>query len=258
MNTTLQEKPGTWSADYPVRSYEVDAAGRLSTPSILNLMQDAASRHAGSMGLSVEQLAKENATWVLSQLRMKILTPPRFGETATVRTWIAGEDRRIFSLREFQLISGKGEIFAEAASAWMAIDVIKHRPLRIRTFDDRIETVPEQRVFSTPLEKLPTVDCPVVKTTIHVTYSDLDINQHVNNACYVKWLIDSASDRLRNGQMLEEIEADYLGEARLGDSVAVCSNATDVAASSCHHVIRGADSGRRLMHARTTWKNASA
>jgi hypothetical protein len=45
--------------NYSIRSYEIDAGGRLSIPSIFNLLQDAASNHALRLGVSVHQLLEK-------------------------------------------------------------------------------------------------------------------------------------------------------------------------------------------------------
>jgi len=65
-------EPNIWKETYQIRSYEVDCHHRLSVLSIFNFMQEAASRHAEALGVSIQQLISENYTWLLSRLKIKI------------------------------------------------------------------------------------------------------------------------------------------------------------------------------------------
>jgi hypothetical protein len=65
-------EPNIWKETYQIRSYEVDCHHRLSVLSIFNFMQEAASRHAEALGVSIQQLLSENYTWLLSRLKIKI------------------------------------------------------------------------------------------------------------------------------------------------------------------------------------------
>ena len=65
-------EPNIWKETYQIRSYEVDCRHRLSILSIFNFMQEAASRHAEALGVSIQQLLSENFTWLLSRLKIKI------------------------------------------------------------------------------------------------------------------------------------------------------------------------------------------
>jgi hypothetical protein len=57
-------EPNIWKGTYQIRSYEVDCHRRLSVLSIFNFMQEAASRHAEALGVSIQQLLSENYTWL--------------------------------------------------------------------------------------------------------------------------------------------------------------------------------------------------
>jgi len=67
-------KSNIWQENYPIRSYEVDCGGKLSIIAIFNFMQEAASKHAAALGVSIQQLREEDFTWLLSRLKIKINT----------------------------------------------------------------------------------------------------------------------------------------------------------------------------------------
>ena len=75
---------------YQIRSYEVDCRNRLSILSIFSFMQEAASKHAAALGVSIHQLFAENFTWLLSRLKIKIDSYPGWNDRIQVGTWPSG------------------------------------------------------------------------------------------------------------------------------------------------------------------------
>jgi medium-chain acyl-[acyl-carrier-protein] hydrolase len=236
---------------YAIRSYEVNAGGRLSIPSIFNLLQDAASSHALKLGVSVPQLLASNYTWVLSRIFLKMNRYPGWGDTIQVHTWPSGI-QRVFALRDFDIRQEDCTIGA-CVSAWIIIDAANRHPIRPTSFARQLNPVDRQHVLAYPLGKLPLLKTPRIAKQFSVRYRDLDINQHVNNACYIEWLLECIPGMLENGHCLSELEVNFLGEALQGDSVlARCCPQDEEGLRFAHDVLRETD-GRELVRARTTW-----
>ena len=238
--------------DYGIRSYEIDAGGRLSIPSIFNLLQDAASNHALRLGVSVHQLLEKNYTWVLSRMMLKMHGFPAWRDPVRIRTWPSGI-QTVFAMRDFEILDKTGRILGSAVSAWIVIDADKRRPVRPTSFADQINSVEGMRAFDHPLNKLPKVDAADVENRFFVRYHDLDINQHVNNVSYVEWLLESIPGFGRQGLTLEELEINYLGEAFKGDRIiSMCQKDNLSGARFSHSIVREEDQ-QELVRARTCW-----
>jgi acyl-ACP thioesterase len=238
--------------DYEIRSYEIDAGGRLSIPSIFNLLQDAASNHALRLGVSVHQLLKENHTWVLSRMMLKMDAFPVWRDPIRVRTWPSGI-QTVFALRDFEILDNTGRIIGSAVSAWIVIDADKRRPVRPTSFADQINSVKDLRAFDHPLNKLPSVNTAEFENRFFVRYHDLDINQHVNNVSYIEWLLESTPGFGREGLTLEELELNYLGEAFKGDRIiCMCRKDNPSGTRFSHSIVREEDQ-LELVRARTFW-----
>jgi medium-chain acyl-[acyl-carrier-protein] hydrolase len=238
---------------YAIRSYEVNAGGRLSIPSIFNLLQDAASSHALKLGLSVPQLLANNYTWVLSRIYLKMNQYPGWGDTIQVHTWPSGI-QRVFALRDFDLHQD-GCSIGSCISAWIIIDAANRRPVRPTSFARQLNPVDRKHVLEHPLGKLPVLKTPQIEKRFSVRYRDLDINQHVNNASYIEWLLECLPGIVENGRCLSELEVNFLGEALHGDTVlARCQNLDEKSKLIAHDILREAD-GRELIRARTSWAN---
>jgi acyl-ACP thioesterase len=86
-------EPNIWKETYQIRSYEVDCHHRLSVLAMFNFMQEVASRHAEALGVSIQQLLSENYTWLLSRLKIKIVSFPVWKDRIQIRTWPSGNFR---------------------------------------------------------------------------------------------------------------------------------------------------------------------
>ena len=239
------------SRAYTIRSYEVDARGRLSILSIFNLLQDSASKHALKLGVSVPQLLASNYTWVLSRICLKMQHFPGWGDVMHVHTWPSGI-RRVFALRDFDMRQGNMTIGA-CVSAWIIIDAAKRRPIRPNSFEEQLNPVDRKPVLDHPLGKLPRLADSQFEKRFTVRYRDLDINQHVNNVSYVEWLLECSPALTETSWMLSELEVNFLSEALLGDVVvARCAHLDDSGRQMSHDLIRESD-GQELIRARTAW-----
>jgi acyl-ACP thioesterase len=239
--------------DCSIRSYEIDAGGKLSSPSIFNLLQDAASNHALRLGVSVHQLLEKNYTWVLSRMMLKMGAFPAWRDLIRIRTWPSGI-QTVFALRDFEILDNTGQIIGSAVSAWIVIDADKRRPVRPTSFADQINSVKDLRAFDHPLNKLPRVDAADSENRFFVRYHDLDINQHVNNVSYIEWLLESTPGFGREGLTLKELELNYLGEAFKGDRIiSMCRKDDGPGTRFTHRIVREEDQ-LELVRARTCWQ----
>ena len=237
---------------YAIRSYEVNAGGRLSIPSIFNLLQDAASSHALKLGVSVPQLLADNYTWVLSRIYLKMSHHPGWGDTIQVHTWPSGIER-VFALRDFDIRQDDCAI-GSCISAWIIIDTNNRRPVRPTSFARQLNPLDRQHVLDHPLVKLPVLKTPQSEKRFSVRYRDLDINQHVNNVSYIEWLLECIPDMVENGLCLSELEVNFLGEALHGDRVlARCCPQNEKGLRFAHDVLRESDE-LELIRARTSWQ----
>jgi len=242
-----------WCEDYQVRSYEVDRRNQLSIQSIFNFMQEAASRHAAKLGVSVQQLLAENYTWLLSRLKIRIDAYPGWKDQIQVSTWPSGT-QQLFALRDFKLKGGNNQVIAAAISAWLIIDLQKRRPVRIAPFVDRLKPIEGSHILHGRLDKLPTLSNAFHEKSFVVRHSDLDINQHVNNVNFVEWVLEGVPAVTLNTSVPSELEVNFLAEAFYEDQIrATCSPQDPDHTTFLHSLIRQQD-GRELARARTKWR----
>ena len=115
-----------------VASYEADLTGKLSLFALFNRFQDLAEIHAAYLQVGYDLLRESKLAWILSRIKVQILSLPGWGDTVQLATWPKGIDR-LFAQREFSLKNEMGETLVLATSAWLLVDIEKNRPQRIET-----------------------------------------------------------------------------------------------------------------------------
>jgi acyl-ACP thioesterase len=252
-NSISTPEPNVWQETYQIRSYEVDCHHRLSILAIFNFMQEAASRHAAALGVSIQQLLAENHTWLLSRLKIKIASLPVWQDRIHIRTWPSGA-QRLFALRDFELQDNDNQAIAAAVSAWLVLDVEKRRPVRIGPFVERLKPLEGDHILPDTLDKLPGLAMRTHEKKFVVRYRDLDINQHVNNASFVEWLVESIPIRVLHTSAPAELEINFLAEAFLDDHILAACHPLDPAYTEFHHSLLRRQDGQELARARTVWR----
>ena len=251
--TVSASEPNIWQETYQIRSYEVDCNHRLSIIAVFNFMQEVASRHAEALGVSIQQLLSENYTWLLSRLKIKIAAFPAWKDQIKIRTWPSGA-QRLFALRDFEIQDKDNQLIASAISAWLVLDVQKHRPVRIGPFIDRLRPLEGDHILPETLDKLPGLEFRTHEKKFVVRHRDLDINQHVNNASFVEWMVESVPAGVLNTSVLAELEINFLAEAFYEDRIlAACHCQNSNQTEFFHSIIRQQD-GQELVRARTVWR----
>lgn len=165
-----------------------DCYGRLKVSELFKFMQECAMNHAELMGVGMEAMHVLESTFILSRMKINILTMPSFRENIVIKTYPAGIER-LFYIREFE-ISSDGVKIAEARSLWLVINFKTRRPVRDREFGSGFPCVSFASInMESPEKPVVRVDAPEILSKT-VGYSDIDILGHANNTCYIAWVCD--------------------------------------------------------------------
>jgi len=207
---------------FRISSFDTDPLGRARLTTLAGFFQEMAYLHAGGLGFGYRDLEQKNSFWVLSRIKIGIDRYPFWDEEVMVETWHNGVER-LFGLREFRVFDRDEHPVARATSAWLILDAKTRRPLRP---DENLLNAGTGRgfLFEGRPERIDIPGNAGLLSTRRVAYSDLDIMGHVNNVKYMEWCIDlcmETSDPAGPGLGIQELEINYKGEARQGDSVEI-------------------------------------
>lgn len=204
-----------YEKQFEVLSYQIDPNGHLRWGALGDLLQEIAWKHADSKDFG-QNLFEQGFHWVLSRMSIQVQQFPSWGDLVTVKTAGRGIDK-LFALREFLVEDAAGNPLATAMSAWLLLDSGSKRPKRPNQILPA-ELFPPQAESELLPEKLP------ILTTTHkgkgflVRPSDLDMNNHVNNVSYIRWVEDfCTASRIQ----FSGLEINYLAEALLNETVEI-------------------------------------
>ena len=222
---------------FKVRSYECGPDGRATLPTICNLLQEAASLHAATLGFGKGDFAAagENISWVLTRMVVKMNRYPVWEDELTVETFPRG-GRKIVAWRDFEVKDAKGGTLGVASSEWMIIDLATRK----------IHAVPEKVFAANDPKNAPVLglepfakfrfpaDTEVRQPEIFTAMkSQIDLNGHVNNVHYINWMLEPCESRCP-----AEMEVVFRSETFAGDEVRV---ETAVADGYTYHRVSAPD-----------------
>jgi medium-chain acyl-[acyl-carrier-protein] hydrolase len=239
-----------------IRSYEVDAHGRLQAPILCRLLQEAATIHAADLGVSVESLIDGGVAWVLSRLSLAMDRWPGVEDEVVIETWPEALDR-LTTERRFEIRGATGDRLGHASTLWLVLDLHRRRPIRVpAAVADALSRheLGDRPVRPAELEVPDPVDRAVRFT---VRRSDLDKAGHANNTSYVEWALEAVPDRVWEAYQLAELHISYRSECRRGAEITSGSLTSDGGATCdvLHRLIRSED-GEVAAVARSAWRLA--
>lgn len=155
--------------------------------------------------------------WMLYRWKVEIIEYPKAKDDVQVNTWISKLDR-FYAFREFTLTDEIGRTMVKASTVWLCIDMSKKRPIRIpKEYSEVMEEVGEANFKNfSDFKDLPEIDS---YSDFKVRRSDIDSNNHVNNAKYLSWIVESMTEDIYNDYRLSEFEIIYKKEIKYGDVI---------------------------------------
>lgn len=202
-----------YEREYYLRTADFDPSMNLLPTAILDLFQDVAGCHSIVLGCGLYDLLKIDRAWVLVNTKYTVLKSVKMFEKVVVKTWPLAP-RGVRYQREYQIINAQGEVVVIGSQTWTIID-LKNRKI-LPAGDVYTSLNGEFLQDKNYQEKLMRIPQAVVSVTaeanIKMLPSDLDVNGHVNNVRYAKFVYDNAN--LQNGEYFKELQIDYHKELK--------------------------------------------
>jgi acyl-ACP thioesterase len=170
---------------FKIEGQQIGVGNRIKLSGIADVLQIAAWRHAEELGFGIDDMmVKENRTWALTRLHIEIDRYPKYGEEIVVKTWPKKGDR-IFAFRDW-LIEIDGNLIIKATSTYLMIDLTTRRPLSLEGIYDNTIAPVGLHAIEEPAARIDDV-AQDLNREIYSSFSDLDVNNHVNNPRYLDW-----------------------------------------------------------------------
>lgn len=212
---------------YKIKSYEADLNAALKPQSMMLLMQELANLHADALGFGYDNLMEKGIIWVLSRSHVIFRRVPKWREKVSFRTWHKGSDK-LFGLRDFIMTGAGGEEIATATTSWLIIGTESRKVQRIEQhIGNDHPSVNLVHAIEKPAPKL--ISPPELKfiRSRFVEFTDIDMNNHTNNARYMEWALDSIHDTIPSDGFISEFAVNFNHESKIGEKLDHYSCKTD-------------------------------
>ncbi|MBR5478829.1 MAG: hypothetical protein IKU84_01470 [Clostridia bacterium] len=204
---------------YEVGAGEGDRFDLCKTSALLNFMQDAATRHSEIMGISRDVLiTKYRTIWILARCLIKLNRPIRTYENLQIETWHRGFQGPLW-YRDFEF-KIDGETVGYATNVWVTADAVTHKMKRPEGFEEinTLSAAPDRSLGIT-LGKIKTPDDLNTVCERIVRFSDLDVNQHLNNAKYGDLVCDAVLFSAEKPCYFSSLQINYNNESLIGEKI---------------------------------------
>ncbi|XP_077221077.1 palmitoyl-acyl carrier protein thioesterase, chloroplastic-like [Tasmannia lanceolata] len=213
-----------------VRSYEVGADKTATLETILNLLQETALNHVWMSGLlgdgfgATHGMMRNNLIWVVTRMHVQVDSYPIWGEVLEIDTWVGASGKN--GMQRDWLIRSHltGQVFVRATSTWVMMNQ-ETRRLSKMPEEVRAEISPwfinRQAIQEDITEKIIKLDdkAKYGNSDLKPKRTDLDMNHHVNNVKYVRWMLEAIPDLFFEGHQLSSIILEYRRECGSSDIV---------------------------------------
>ena len=223
---------------FRVEARDTDLFNQCRPSSLLNFLQEAATRHAIELHVSRWEMAERyNCFWMMARIWYRLDKPLYWDDELTVRTFHRG-NKGIAMYRDFDLYRN-GELIGEAVSTWVLADLDSRKLLKLSEVAEIDGTTGGELCKSISLHKIRMPAGLESREDRLLHYSDCDVNGHVNNVRYADFACDAIRlDREGEGKFVSTLQISFLKECRPGEALTLSAASEDGA-----WYVKGSDGG---------------
>lgn len=200
--------------EFKIRASEVGFDQKATLSAICNLLQEVAGNHARQLQFDITDLQKDELTWVLHRLWIKMDRFPDWRETIRIETWPSSGDG-LRAYRDFLILDSNENTIGKSLSYWLMMNIESRRPTRIP--NEILQMAPQNIDHVLPVKEMEIADVEDAdySQSFEVRKTDLDLNRHVNNVRYIEWMLSILPEETTANEM----DIKFLAESVLGDTV---------------------------------------
>lgn len=206
----------TYSKMFKVAHYDCDYKGEIKLESIFNYLGEVSYYH--NEYLQREPVEASSLSWIISRWKLKFKDTLFANDELKIETWLSKVDK-FYALREF-LIKKDGKEVLRANALWVLIDTSKKTPTRITEDNYKIDYIKDIRLMDDFIRFPKGQDLDRVEE-FRIRRYDIDYNNHVNNARYFAYIMESIDLDYLDRYNLEEIEVYYKKELTYPEKICV-------------------------------------
>ncbi len=238
--------------NYIVETYNTSYFQTIKISDLFKYLQEVASQHSEAMKIGFNDLIVNKGAWVLTKQYIEFKRLPKALEEFTIHTW-SNKHNKIVANRNFLITDKDNVSIIKATSDWVVINLEKRRIIPLSRINlDYIQSY-NYELFNNSLEKICiNADNLINELTKKVRFSDIDLNGHMNNTCYVDMVIDSLAEYFDQRYTLKSINANFIQEVKFLEEIFI--KTYEVTKNTYHHQILRKRDNCEVFTAITEWE----
>lgn len=189
---------------------DVDYMGNYKLTSLFSTLAWLATKNALEIGMWNNEMRKQYG-WVVAKQTMKLKEPIRADDSIEIETSV---DKGTFvTFPRNYYIKKENELVGTIASVWTLIDLEKRSIVAPKRVGLNVPDIKCQIPLETPKTIKEDIEMELVSQR-KVMYSDLDVNQHMNNARYLEWACDLVDLDFYKTKYIKELSINYRKEIK--------------------------------------------
>ncbi|GFP91609.1 palmitoyl-acyl carrier protein thioesterase chloroplastic [Phtheirospermum japonicum] len=264
---------------FVIRSYEIGPDKTATLETLMNLLQETALNHVANSGVAgdgfgaTREMSIRKLIWVVTRIQVQIDKYSSWGDVVEVDTWVdaAGKNgmRRDWIIRDYNTQN----IITRATSTWVTMnretrrlskipDAVRNEllPFYLNRNAIAIENTDRENIA-----KLTDDTAGEIRAGLAPRWSDMDVNQHVNNVKYIGWILESVPINVLEDYDITNMTLEYRRECHQSDVLQSLTrmnpNITDhqeeekqTQRLECTHLLRMENDHAEIFRARTLWQ----
>ena len=208
-----------YSKEFVVRNFDANKYGMICPVSLLKYLGEMAILHSEAVDINMKDLKEENRGWMIYKWKVQMEDYPKAGEKFRIETW-SSRLYKFYANREFTIYNKDDEVIGRASSLWLYVDMKRKMPVRIpKEFNEHYGLIEEMNFED--FDKLDTEVEMKKISSFHVRATDIDYNQHVNNASYFEWMLEALLQYkdISGNYFPHEFNIEYKKETMYGETI---------------------------------------
>lgn len=207
---------------HTVACFETDFNKIIRPEAFMDWAQELAQLHAEKLHFGYDDFISRDLAWVVTRFYARFINPPKWKDAVTLQTWHKGLER-IMSIRDFRILDKDGNMAVAATSSWVIVNTRTRQFTREHFAIDKDESVCKENAVERSAEKvsMPRDEEPELAAEHIVSYSDIDMNGHTNNASYMRWAMDAVDREVSLNRCVSDFTINFNHESKAGECVSI-------------------------------------
>lgn len=209
----------TFHSEHKVQFSQSDSCKRMSLYELLKVTSDMAVEDYAQRGMDRDTLTANGYACLVSRVAFRFHRLPRENERYLFTTY-EEKSEPLQLVRAYEFTAEDGAPLITGLSSWLLVDPETHRIIPTKKFDMRPQVESQKGHDCLKYGKIALPEDLALWDERVIKYSEIDGNNHVNNARYGAFVADAIPEDMR-GMAFTDFRLNYAKEAKLGQRLQI-------------------------------------